>query len=143
MTTHGDTGTRLYTIWCAMKQRTSNPRTINYSLYGGKGVQVCSEWARYEAFKQWALESGYADGLTLDRIDGSGDYCPKNCRWVTWTAQENNRCNNHRIAYNGRTLTLSEWARALGMKPKTLSRRIVDKGWSVERAFTTPLRKQA
>lgn len=141
-TTHGDTGTRLYQIWNAMKQRTRNPNTINYSLYGGKGVSVCSEWNRYEAFKEWALSNGYQCNLTLDRIDGNGDYCPENCRWANWFTQENNRRNNHLITYDGETLTLSQWARKIGMNPKTLSRRIVDKGWDVERALLTPLLKR-
>lgn len=139
--THGDTGSRLYGIWNSMKQRTSNPNAINYSLYGGKGIHVCKDWEKYESFKNWSLKNGYESNLTLDRIDGNLDYSPDNCRWASWEQQENNRCNNHVISFDGKTMTLSQWARAIGIHPKTLSRRIVDKGWSVEKALTTPLLK--
>lgn len=139
--THGDTNTRLYNIWSTMKQRTSNPNTINYELYGGKGVRCCDDWNSYEAFKEWALCNGYADGLTLDRIDSGGDYCPNNCRWADWYVQQNNRRNNHLITFNGETKTMSQWARAVGLSPKTLARRINDKHWSIEKALTTPLMK--
>ena len=122
-----------------MKQRTTNPKTINYPLYGGKGVTVCEDWRSYVGFKAWAEQHGYSPELTLDRIDGGGDYHPANCRWVDWSTQQNNRCNNHRITYNGQTKTISEWAKDIGIKPKTLSRRIVDKKWDVEKALTTPL----
>lgn len=137
--TLGETGTRLYKIWCTMKQRTKNPHTVNYSLYGGKGINVCEAWSEYEQFRSWSLENGYNDSLTLDRIDGDKGYTPENCRWVSMKVQQNNRCNNHLLTFNGETLTLSLWAERIGMKPKTLSRRIVDKKWSIERALTTPL----
>ena len=139
--THGDTHTSLYKTWSAMKQRTSNPKTINYELYGGKGVAVCEEWLKYENFKAWAMENGYEEELTLDRIDGSGDYCPENCRWVDWETQQNNRCNNRLITFNGKTQTMSQWAREIGIKPRTLFARIDNKGWSIEKALTTPLMK--
>lgn len=140
--THGDSGTRLYNIWSTMWQRVSNPNTINYQLYGGKGVKVCVQWKDYVNFKEWAINNGYCDELTLDRIDSNGNYEPKNCRWVSWYVQGNNRSNNHIITYKGRTQTLSQWAREIGMSPKTLSRRIVDKKWGIERALSTPIMKQ-
>lgn len=140
MTTHGKTHSRLYKIWKTMKQRVSNPNTINYSLYGGKGVSVCDEWSRsFEAFFTWAILNGYEADLSIDRVDSNGNYCPENCRWVNMKIQQNNRSNNHIITFNGESLTLSMWAERIGLNPKTLSRRIVDKGWSIERALTTPL----
>lgn len=138
-TTHGDTGTRLYSIWSAMKQRTCNKNTVNYSLYGGKGISVCDDWKSYKNFKKWSIENGYSKELTLDRIDGNKGYCPENCRWVSMKVQQNNRCNNHNISFCGKTMTLSMWADEIGIPVKTLSRRIVDKKWSIERALTTPL----
>ena len=140
--THGDTGTRLYNIWHSMKQRTNNPKTIVSKYYHDKGIIVCKSWCSYENFKKWSLANGFDKNLTLDRINNEKGYSPDNCRWVTWEIQENNRTNNHVIVYNGETKTLSQWARFLGFKPKTLSRRIVDKHWDIETAFTTPLLKQ-
>lgn len=102
-------------------------------------MSVCEDWMKYENFKNWAEQNGYSEELSIDRIDGSKGYSPENCRWVSMKVQQNNRCNNHLISFGGKTMTLSMWAEEIGIPVKTLSRRIVDNGWSVERALTTPL----
>ena len=87
--------TRLYTIWCGMRQRCTNPNREAYGLYGGKGVKVCEEWNDYAAFRDWALANGYADGLSIDRIDPAGDYRPENCRWLTPSENTARANKNH------------------------------------------------
>lgn len=90
-TRHGDCYTRLYTIWRSMRQRCGNPKNMDYKSYGGRGILVCDEWKDYTAFKRWALSNGYADNLSIDRINVDGNYEPGNCRWADAKTQANNR----------------------------------------------------
>ena len=131
-------GTRLYSIWKAMRKRCSNPNDYSWRIYGGKGIKVCDDWMNsFEAFKSWSLENGYSDDLSIDRINSCGDYEPSNCRWATPYQQANNTSRNRVIEWNGEKLTAAQWDRRLGFSRGTVSRRI-DCGWSLERAMTQP-----
>lgn len=89
---HGESHTKLYHVWSQMIQRCTNPNQKKYPDYGGRGITVCEEWkCSYIAFRDWAIMSGYAEGLSIDRIDVNGNYEPTNCRWATRTEQEANK----------------------------------------------------
>lgn len=112
-----------YPSWHSMLDRCENPNVENYPLYGGRGIKVCAEWHDIQEFEKWTEQTGYESGLTLDRIDVNGDYCPNNCRWATRKEQANNRRNTLYITFLGETHTLSEWAEMLGVNRSTLSSR--------------------
>lgn len=82
---------KLYRVWIGMRERCNNPKRDYWKWYGGKGIAVCNDWQNYAMFRAWAVSNGYQKGLTLDRIDGNGDYMPHNCRWATRKTQWANR----------------------------------------------------
>lgn len=136
--THGQFGTPLYFVWNSMKQRCGNPKSTSYPEYGDRGISVCEEWLRFEPFYEWANENGYSHGLSIDRIDNDGNYCPENCRWVNNDIQCRNRRSNVRFEYKGYNLTLPEWSEKTGINRSTLASRLFTYGWSIEKALTTP-----
>lgn len=114
---------RIYRIWRAMKWR-SNNNNKKAKTYREKGVKCCQEWIdSFEAFRSWALNNGYNDTLTLDRIDNDGDYSPKNCRWVSFKTQANNKDNNTIIVVDGQAKTMSEWSQEKNINYSTLRSR--------------------
>ena len=121
-----------------MLGRCYNPNHMHFKRYGMRGITVCEEWKNnFQAFYDWAMSNGYRDDLTIDRIDNNGNYCPENCRWATMKEQCNNTRSNTLITYNGKTQTMAQWAKEIGMPYHKLVVRIA-RGWDVERAFTTP-----
>lgn len=140
---HGGKGTRLYSIWCGMKNRCYNKNDSHYPRWGGRGIQMCSEWLLdFSNFQAWALHNGYTEELTIDRIDNNGNYCPDNCRWVTISEQNNNQRTNRLITYNGKTQNLKQWSVELGINYGTLLSRLDASKWCIEKAFTTPVKRR-
>lgn len=137
---HGEAGTHLYMVYHGMRARCYNPNSDDYKHYGGRGIRICGEWQDYERFREWAISSGYRQGLTIERNDVNGDYCPWNCRWVTQKEQTRNRRTTVYLTAFGETKKLIEWAEEKGISPDAIRNRI-KRGWSVERAIATPLKK--
>ena len=89
---------RLYSIWLGIKKRCYCKSDTRFKWYGARGIKMCEAWWNdYAAFAAWALANGYADNLSIDRRENSGDYCPENCRWVDAVGQANNKRNNKRF----------------------------------------------
>ena len=97
---HGRHGTRVHRCWGAMKHRCSNKNNEFYHHYGGRGIKVCERWQKFENFLADMGEMPI--GMTLDRIDNDGDYCPENCRWVSRVQQRNNTRANRFIVFDGK-----------------------------------------
>ncbi len=127
---------RLYRIWIGIKTRCLNANNKAYPKYGGRGITICNDWINnFKSFREWALQNGYADNLTIDRIDVNGNYEPENCRWITLSNQSNNRSTSHYLTYNGITKTMGEFAKEYNLSIACLHRRI-KAGWDVEKALT-------
>ncbi len=137
--THNMEGTRLYHIWSSMKARCSRKANHDYCNYGERGISVCDEWLEFIPFMDWSLSHGYNRSLTIDRIDGNGNYEPSNCRWVTNIIQQNNKRNNHLLTNNGKTMNLKQWSIFLDIPYKTLKSR-VSLDWDDKKILETPVR---
>lgn len=138
--THKKSNTRLYNIWGNMNRRCSRKTATGYEYYGERGIKVCAEWKNdFLNFYNWAINNGYQEDLTIDRIDVNGNYSPENCRWVSRAEQSINKRNNRRITFNGETKTIKEWSDDTGLSQDVISRRLNRYNWSVERALTEPL----
>ncbi|MGG0718681.1 hypothetical protein ABE096_13950 [Robertmurraya massiliosenegalensis] len=131
---HKMSGTRLYRIWQKMKDRCYNPNVRSYENYGERGIKLCDEWLIPDNFFDWALSSGYKDGLTIDRIDNDGNYEPNNCRWSTPKEQARNRSTNVKVNFQGKEMTLVEAAEMSGFSYGALNARY-NKGIREEKLF--------
>lgn len=117
--THGRSDSKLYRVYYSMKTRCSLKTDSAYKYYGQKGISVCKEWEdSFESFERWSLSNGYEYGLSIDRIDGNGNYEPSNCRWVTKVVQSRNtkklRSDNS-TGYRGVFISGNKWSAYIGM----------------------------
>ncbi len=144
--THGHTAngkiSRTYKAWQNMKERCRSRKRHNSSAYTGRGIVVCDEWLDFANFLEDMGEC--PKGLTLDRIDNNMGYLPNNCRWATHEVQARNKSDTDLIEFHGKTLCLTDWAAQMQhrVSQPALWRRLYVYGWSIEKALTTPIRKQ-
>jgi hypothetical protein len=133
---HGACNTPAWFAWRAMKTRCRNPNSSAFYLYGARGIKVCDRWLKFAPFLE---DMGQPPpGHTLDRIDNNGPYAPENCRWATTLVQQNNTRRSRKIEYQGRTQTVAQWARELGLSRGRVMGRL-QSGWSVVDALTRPV----
>jgi hypothetical protein len=126
-------------IWKLMMRRCYNSADHVYRHYGARGIKVCEQWHDYWQFKEdmWPRPQG----LTLERIDNDGDYCPENCKWATVLEQGNNRRTSRKITMNGETKTIPDWCRDYGVSKVSTVRQRLDRGWNLQDALTKPIRE--
>lgn len=93
--------TKIYKKWQGMKRRCYEKENRQYKNYGGRGIVICDEWLGehgFENFYSWAMRNGYRDGLSIERKDVNGNYCPENCCWIPLPEQSRNKTNTKRIS---------------------------------------------
>ncbi len=136
---HGLSYNRFHRIWRAIVLRCANKSN---PIYGGRGITV--GWKSFEEFfldmNDSYLEHCELHGeknTSIDRIDVNGNYSKDNCRWATRLEQNNNRRSNHMLEYQGKTQSLADWSREVGLTYDTIKLR-VRRGWSVEKVLSTP-----
>lgn len=138
-TKHGFHGSDLYNRYYGIKNRCYNKNNKYYFNYGGRGITMCDEWKNdFIKFKNWALENGFEEHLTIDRIDNNKGYFPENCRWVTKQKQDRNKRSNKNFTWRGETHCVQEWCEILGFTRDCLYTRLVRNKWDIEKAMTTP-----
>lgn len=126
---------KLKLVYKWMNDRCLNDHTKSYIHYGLKGVKVCEEWKSYSAFEEWALAHGYEEGLTIDRIDPSGDYCPENCRWVSREYNSRFKSTTNAIEVEGIVMSGRQWSETLGLGINAINRKVRTKGMETTKAF--------
>lgn len=138
-TKHAMSETKTYSSWAHMIQRCTNKKDKRFKDYGGRGIKFCEKWLKFTGFFEdmGIMPKGYS----IERIDVNGNYEKENCMWLPKEKQCQNQRSNNKITFRGKTMNLTDWAKELGMKRWVLSQRIVTMKWSIERAFTEPVRK--
>jgi len=140
---HGGCGTQLHNTYRGMKNRCYNENYPKFQNYGGRGIGICDEWLNsYSAFREFALNNGYEDGLWIDRIDNEKGYSPDNCRFVDSIESVNNRRNTFYVNYNGKKISFMMLIRDKGLVGhETAIRCRILRGWNHNEAIDVPIRK--
>jgi len=134
---YGFSKTRLYTIFVGMHKRCEDKRHPVFLRYGGRGIEVCAEWNDFSAFREWALSHGYADKLTIDRIDNNKGYSPQNCRWASYCENERNKKGVRKFRYKGKWLYVGDIETLTGLSRSCIWGRLRN-GWSIGDIISTP-----
>jgi hypothetical protein len=125
-------------IYNGMVRRCTNQADRDYERYGGRGIEVCEQWL--ESFDNFLADMGQrpSAGHSIERINNDLGYSPQNCKWATRIEQANNQSSNRWLHARGEDHTIAQWARIVGIKFKTLHRRLA-KGWLPEDAIFRPV----
>ena len=139
-TTHGLSGSPEYRVWEEMLRRCNCRSDTCYSYYGGRGIGVCDRWNVFDNFYS-DMGARPSNKYSIERKDNNKGYSPDNCCWATITQQCNNTRKNIFLTHKGITMTISQWARELGISYTCLYQR-VSAGWPIEKSLSTPNTRQ-
>lgn len=132
----------LYPTYSSMKKRCMDPDSEKYKTYGGKGINLCEEWSGEDGvynFTIWAINNGWSEELTLDRIDNNRGYSPANCRWVTTEEQQHNTKRDYTVFHDGKEKKIRELAKETGIDSRILYKGIVSCGLPPETVISIAL----
>lgn len=133
---------RIYSIYDGMRKRCYRKNKDNYEHYGGRGITICDEWLNdFMSFYNWAINNGYQDDLTIDRIDNDGNYEPDNCRWATWEEQFYNKSDTVYITIDGESKTILEWCKISGLTYSAFWQRYNKAGMTTKEELLKPLKQ--
>lgn len=127
----------IYEAWVGMRQRCRNERSYSYRWYGAKGIVVDADWNTFKCFFD-DMAPTWKPGLTLERKDNNGPYSKSNCEWQGIVPQANNRSNNHELEFDGKTMTIAQWALKTRLSGRLIQDRVSKLKWSVDAALTVP-----
>lgn len=113
---HNMSNSRIYKAHSGMLGRCNNPNNHKYKCYGGRGIRVCEDWLKFENFYEWAVNNGYKEGLTLERINVNGNYEPTNCKWISRRRQYYNKQDTKYIDIHGKQISIVELRDVLNIK---------------------------
>src|SRR5699024_10449980 len=106
----------------SMMYRCYNENDESFKNYGGRGIEVCDKWHKFEGFYE-DMSDNYTDEMTIDRINVNGNYEKSNCGWLSMFDQKGNKRNSVRITHNGKTQSLKRWSEESGISVKALYQR--------------------
>ena len=113
---------RAYSVWANIKKRCRSSSCPDWGRYGGRGIDVCDEWAdSFEKF--YAYMGDPPKGYQIDRADNDGNYEPGNCKWVTPEENGNNKRNTVYLTVDGERKTIHQWCKQLGLDKKAVKSR--------------------
>lgn len=100
---------RLHDVFRRMRNRCYNPNCDVYKHYGERGIKICDDWLNdFDSFYDWAVRNGYEYGLSIERIDVNGNYCPKNCIWIPLKEQAHNRRDTVYVCFRNQKISLAK-----------------------------------
>lgn len=133
---HGLSNHPCYQVWHGMMSRCYDESNRNWKSYGSRGIKVCDRWHSMENFISDTEPK--PEGMSIDRINVNGDYAPDNWRWATDEMQNRNRQDSINVVFNGIEMPASHASLLIGGSNSLVSMRL-KKGWSMEKALTTPV----